>query len=670
MEKQILHKLWRKMNRIIFNLLRYISNPFHKQLYDLDFRTDKESPLLKKALFSYITHPFSISAKDPRFYRHINIWRAKEMVKVLNNLGYIVDVIDYKDEKFIPRKAYDIFVGHGSYNFENIARNLNDSTIKIYFTTGNYWKFRNHEISIRYKAFRDRKGLDLLPDRLQNPNEEKVLKIADGIIGIGGDSSSKTYNQFSDVIMINTTALFDDNYVNHEKDFDKGRIHFLYYAGPGNIHKGLDLLLEAFVELDYHLWICSFITKEFAEAFSNELNNYSNIHLLSWIQPRSRKFYEIIEKCNYVILPSCSEGQAHSVVECMNQGLIPIVSRACGIKINGFGELLDPCSIEKIRKVVNKLAEISPELARKMSLKARAIVKDYFSEKSFYNNMKNAILKISSKNVSNKTAAEKQIEVRPIFVDECHKVDYDRNAQRKFKDKNDICYLEKKQGVTKIDLSRWQEAQRFEWRSWMDTNGLKMREDRNKIHSNGFKSYFTIKGKFFKNAIEFGCGPFTNMRHIVKHIKCQKITLLDPLINDYLTHPHCIYKNKRLNGWFGKKVRIIDLPIEKFYSAEKFDLVVIVNVLEHCYSLNKIFESILSITAPNGIILFHDKLIPDHKIIDFVHTVYDTGHPLRVAESLIFKFLSQNYYTLFHRKIPVKTAFGKLDSLYFIGQKK
>ncbi|UCE07158.1 MAG: glycosyltransferase [bacterium] len=636
----------------------------------LDFRTDKESPLVRKALFSYITHPFSISAKDSRFYRHINIWRAKEMVKILNNLGYIVDVIDYRDVKFIPRKAYDIFIGHGSYNFEKIARNLDGRTIKIYFTTGNYWKFRNQEISTRFKALRDRKGFDFSPDRLQNPDEEGVLEVADGVIGIGGDFSSKTYNQFSDVIMINTTALFDDHYANHDKNFDKGRTHFLYYAGPGNVHKGLDLLLEAFTDLDQRLWICSFIDKAFAEAYSNELNNYSNIHLLGWIQPRSVKFYEIIEKCNFVILPSCSEGQAHSVVECMNQGLIPVVSRACGIKIDGFGEILDPCSTEEIKRAVSKLAKISPDLARKMSVKARTIIKKDFSEQAFHNNMRNAILKISSKSRSNKTKVEKQIEVKPMFVDECHNVSYDRNAIDKFKEKNDIRYLENEKGVTEIDLPRWWGAQRFEWRSWMDSNGLNMREDRNKTHGNGFENYSTIKGKFFENAIELGCGPFTNMRHIMKHINCQKITLLDPLIRDYLTHPHCTYKKKRLNGWFGKKVEMIDLPIEKFSAREKFDLVVIVNVLEHCYSLTKVFECILSITAPNGTLLFHDKLIPDCNVTEFVHTVYDTGHPLRVAEGLIFRFLNQNYDTLFQRQIPVKTAFGKLDSLYFIGQKK
>lgn len=657
-------------NNLIRKIFNRISKLFPKRLYGIDLRYKKGGLLQKKALLSYIVHPFSISRDNPRYYRHINIWRAPEIVRILNELGYLVDVVDYTDEKFIPPKKYDLFIGHGGFNFENIAGHLDESTTKIYFTTGNYWKFRNEVNSVRLSALRKRKGFELLPDRLQIHKEEGALLIADGVIGIGSDFSRNTYKNFSPVIMINVTALFDDYYECQNKDFKKGKEHFLYFAGQGNVHKGLDLLLDAFIELEQHLWICSYIDKQFAEIYSEELHNYPNIHLVGWIQPRSPRFYEMMDFCNYVILPSCSEGQPHSVVECMNQGLIPIVSEACGLKINGYGEILDPCTVEGIKKAVLKFTAFPSAQCKEMSAKARKIAQGDFSEDAFHGNMKNALLQLTASPRPRKQMSSNQISVDSVFVDEHHNVSYHDNVLSQIQKKSDIGYFKHGQGIVEVDQGRWEESQRYERRAWMEAGGLKAREDRNLAHKNGFENYSVIKGNYFRSVIELGCGPFTNMRHIVKNIWCQKITLLDPLINDYLTHPNCAYKNKRLGGWFGKKVETIALPIEEFSPEEKFDFVVMINVLEHCFSALKIFECISSITAPNGIIVFHDKLIPDNMIDELVRKVYDTGHPLRIAESIVLNFLYNNYHELFRKHIPIKTTYGMLDSIYFIGRKR
>ncbi len=382
--------MWRQANGLMHN----ISILFPKRLYGMDLRPDKAELLKKRALLSYIVHPFGISEDNPRFYRHINIWRAPEIVTILNELEYLVDVVGYKDEKFVPTNNYDLFIGHGGFNFTKIAGKLPQNTIKIYFTTNCYWIFSNQQNSARCEALRERRGMKLPVDRFLNPGEEGALLVADGVIGIGSDFSRRTYEHFSPVIMFNNTALFDDYYEHHNKDFEKGKQHFLYFAGQGNVRKGLDLLLEAFVDLKQHLWICSSIDSKFMEVYFNELHNYSNIHLVGLIQPRSAKFYEIMDTCNYVILPSCSEGQPHSVIECMNQGLIPIVSPACNIDVEGYGMMLNTCTIEEIEKVVLKCAALSTSQCKVISAKTREAIRNSFSVNSFYNNMKNALLQL------------------------------------------------------------------------------------------------------------------------------------------------------------------------------------------------------------------------------------------------------------------------------------
>lgn len=386
--------LWEKVNQCVEKIKGIYNGIFPKRLYNLDFRRKNNHRLQKHALLSYIVHPFSISRDNPRFYRHINIWRVPEIVKILNDIGYLVDVVDYTDHKFVPKKKYDLFIGHGGHgdiNFINIASCLSSQTTKIFFSTINYWKYYNNAVSGRYAALSKRKKIEIQPKMLFQSAHEVALKNADGVIGIGSDFSRNTYRGFSPFFMVNNTALRDDNTIKINRNFDKGRNNFLFFAGADNVRKGLDLLLESFAGIEHHLWICSFIDRKIKEIYWDELYNSSNIHLIGNIFPRGDMFYELMEKCNFVILPSCSEGQPHSVIECMNYGLIPIVSRACDIDAKGFAEIIEDFSIVGMRKVIEKCAKYSPQQCQEMSGEIINIVKSEFSERSFYENLSRAI---------------------------------------------------------------------------------------------------------------------------------------------------------------------------------------------------------------------------------------------------------------------------------------
>jgi cyclopropane fatty-acyl-phospholipid synthase-like methyltransferase len=144
--------------------------------------------------------------------------------------------------------------------------------------------------------------------------------------------------------------------------------------------------------------------------------------------------------------------------------------------------------------------------------------------------------------------------------------------------------------------------------------------------------------------------------------------LLDPLIDEYLNHPNCSYENKQLSG-FENRVKTMPLPIEAFETNQIYDLVVVINVLEHCFSAPKFFKRIKSITAKDGFLIFHDKLIPNQKIGQFTENIYDSGHPLRVADEVMTDFLHGNYITLFENRVDIPSPIGDFDSIYFIGRK-
>jgi hypothetical protein len=78
----------------------------------------------------------------------------------------------------------------------------------------------------------------------------------------------------------------------------------------------------------------------------------------------------------------------------MNQGLIPIVSEACGIDIDDWGFLVKPCTIENILSVVNRVASFEPALCRELSYQARRAALEIFSEESFSTGMSQAICEV------------------------------------------------------------------------------------------------------------------------------------------------------------------------------------------------------------------------------------------------------------------------------------
>jgi SAM-dependent methyltransferase len=254
-----------------------------------------------------------------------------------------------------------------------------------------------------------------------------------------------------------------------------------------------------------------------------------------------------------------------------------------------------------------------------------------------------------------------------FYVDENHDLSIEERASMKLTSRNDTRFLRGRQGVIEVDLARWQEAQRYERRSWMEGNGLSEREDRNSTHEKMFDYYAAIRGRYFDSAIEIGCGPFTNMVHILKQVRCGKLTLLDPLINDYLTHPHCTYRDRRMGE---VEVSTVSEPVESFSMYQKFDLVVMINVLEHCFSVPKVFERILSFMVPGGVLIFHDKFLPLSDVEEFFRTSYDAGHPLRVVGEVISEFLADNYEELFSRRAAIPIEVYTFDSIYFIGRKR
>jgi len=233
-------------------------------------------------------------------------------------------------------------------------------------------------------------------------------------------------------------------------------------------------------------------------------------------------------------------------------------------------------------------------------------------------------------------------------------------AEKLLKEHNDDQWLIENVGRPIVPVERWNEAQHFEKTTWCDEPGAiyikSMNDDHNKEYEEIFGGYeqlnFSLPNKPI-SMIELGCGPFTNLRIIIPKIfkPLKDIDLLDPLINDYLTNTmNCKYKNGILNGF---KVTLHPVPIEQFNITKKYQLVVMLNVLPHCYDTNLIFQKIDEMLDNDGIFIFHEKFLPQDKINEVIDH-YDSGHPLELTYNYVNEILKKQFKKTLFNKISIK----------------
>jgi SAM-dependent methyltransferase len=289
-----------------------------------------------------------------------------------------------------------------------------------------------------------------------------------------------------------------------------------------------------------------------------------------------------------------------------------------------------------------------------------------------------------------------------VYIDEKRRIYEGKDATRLLRAKNDIGSIDLHKGIIRVSSQRWEEAQRYELCTWLRA-GRGAVDDRNEYHSVHFANYSNLRGLKFKRGIELGCGPFTNIRLILEHCDIEEVHLLDPLLENYLSHPHCRFRGGKLGGllkespalqyirhpqkfllniknaWkignlFGQPINLHNSMIETFQTDLKYDLIVMINVLEHCQDAEAVFAKILDLLSPSGIFVFHDVLYNVEQTQRLAAIIYDAGHPLQVEISIINQFLEQYFTPLMHAEYNKEDNFKGIQwnrtDLYFIGKRQ
>lgn len=322
--------------------------------------------------------PFLLKNDEPIPNSHTNFWESLQIAKTFLNLGFCVDVIHYANKTFIPEKDYSFFVGART-NFERFAQVLNKDCVKIAHMDTAHWLFNNCASYKRHLDLNQRKGVTITRNKRYMTDANLAIEYADYATIKGNQFTVNTYSYAQKPYNRIYNPACTSYQWPEDKNFETCRNNYLWFSSSGLVHKGLDLVLDAFAEMpDYHLTICGPIheEKEFEDIYYKELYQTPNIHTVGWVDIDSHKFIEIANKCVGVIYPSCAEGQSGSVVICLQAGLIPIVSYESGVDVDDFGVILNDCSINEIknsiRMVSNLTAQELKQMARKVWEYARA----------------------------------------------------------------------------------------------------------------------------------------------------------------------------------------------------------------------------------------------------------------------------------------------------------
>jgi SAM-dependent methyltransferase len=234
----------------------------------------------------------------------------------------------------------------------------------------------------------------------------------------------------------------------------------------------------------------------------------------------------------------------------------------------------------------------------------------------------------------------------------------------------------------KASNERWLKAQEFEIKTWRAQNSFFRRlvnpilnklGIRNVKFGDDWNHWWYEKFDFYRgiprnldNAIELGCGPYTNIRLIHQERTINRIFCSDPLARQYI---------KFKKSWLSKQyasggISLDDHSAEELpFSGDFFDLVLMINVLDHVRDADACLINAIRILKPTGFLVIGQDLTDER---DVKNIGEDIGHPIRLHERdldkhLIGKFKPQLYKIL--KREEGRNPNAHYGTYLFIGQK-
>ena len=354
----------------------------------------------RKVLVSYIVAPFTVGISD----NHTNYTECYTACEIFDELGFIVDVVDYnKYDEEIDYKTYAVIYGFGE-SFERLFHSNNyfqsaSKIKKIIYGTGCDTVFSN-KISLERVAefFEKEKLLCISSARLAPATWRCQIVFADLIIALGNSFVVSTYKQYNINrveplnIFFKSSCLIDLS----KKDFTVSKSNFLWWGSAGAIHKGLDLILQLFARRsDIKIFVCGYRNEfPFDDYLMQMMSKNLNIIDLGFVQVGSSQHVRLLDNCVATLLPSASEGGSPGIVNaCGNAGLIPIITKNCGVDVPDETQqfVLDELNVESLEIKIDLLLSLDVNVIKDISVATKAYFQREHEFACYKSRLKNLI---------------------------------------------------------------------------------------------------------------------------------------------------------------------------------------------------------------------------------------------------------------------------------------
>ncbi len=212
----------------------------------------------------------------------------------------------------------------------------------------------------------------------------------------------------------------------------------------------------------------------------------------------------------------------------------------------------------------------------------------------------------------------------------------------------------------RVTRERWQAAQAWERNHWVNVQRLRARYFKNQIwrlltafgavskyRGDDWNAWWKQRFDDYKfvpanvsNALEAGCGPYTNVRLMLDRCRFEHLYLSDPLIRTYVR-----FKLTFVAEMYREAACILDdHSLEELpFASDYFDLVVMINVLDHVQDANRCMENLVRVTKPGGILIIGQDLTNEEDVTAVKDEPGEVGHPIRLDNYWFAPYLEPKF---------------------------
>ena len=337
---------------------------------------------------------------------HNIYFQGLAMVDCLVKNGYVVDCLDTDAvEPGMDTSKYALIIDE-SHSLPFLKKIKGQK--RVFFCTGLKWDRWNANELERIKWFHDKYKVFIRPVRQIAPNFTD--EVADYILFKGEHDQVMDMNQKAQHFQLSMPVDFEPE--NIDKDYSKR--DFIWVGGYGALHKGLDIVVDAFEkmpDLNLHLFGSMGKEPEVMKWLQKKLKVNPNIKFHGFADFDSATFRNVISNCVAHVYPSAGENGCATLAQTAHFGVLPITTRTANNQSWCFGFTINGQNREEmitnIILKVKKAAALDNEMVKMKSLAIIDFAKRTFTRNAFINSF-NSFLSEVKNDTSLKASGENE----------------------------------------------------------------------------------------------------------------------------------------------------------------------------------------------------------------------------------------------------------------------